>query len=76
MPRVKRAQTTKTSVKPATSSSAEPTNGNANAASDLDTAIRVRAYELYEQRGRVEGFAHDDWFQAETEMRPRFSRTV
>ena len=76
MARVKRAQVTKSPVKPASSASAEPTNGNANAASDVESAIRVRAYELYEQRGRVEGFAQDDWFQAETEMRPRFSRTV
>jgi hypothetical protein len=38
--------------------------------SDLPTEgrIRQRAYELYEQRGRVEGFALDDWLQAEGEM--------
>jgi len=30
--------------------------------------IRRRAYELYEQRGRGDGFALDDWLQAESEL--------
>ena len=30
--------------------------------------IRLRAYELYEQRGRVDGFAEQDWRQAEREV--------
>ena len=30
--------------------------------------IRKRAYELYEQRGRVDGLALDDWLLAETEI--------
>ena len=30
--------------------------------------IRQRASELYDQRGRVDGFALDDWLQAETEI--------
>ncbi len=30
--------------------------------------IRQRAYDLYEQRGRVDGHAFDDWFQAELEL--------
>ena len=34
---------------------------------DLQEQIRCRAYELYEQRGRVDGFALDDWLQAEGE---------
>jgi len=35
---------------------------------DLDAQIRQRAYELYLQRGRVDGFALDDWLQAEREI--------
>jgi len=35
---------------------------------DLDEKIRVRAYELYEQRGRVDGHADEDWLQAESEV--------
>ena len=37
--------------------------------SNLEEKIRLRAYQLYEQRGRIEGFALDDWLQAEAEIR-------
>ncbi|MGC2110865.1 MAG: DUF2934 domain-containing protein [Candidatus Korobacteraceae bacterium] len=33
-----------------------------------EEAIRERAYELYEQRGRLDGHAVDDWLAAEAEM--------
>jgi hypothetical protein len=36
--------------------------------SDIEERIRRRAYELYEQRGRRDGFALDDWLQAEAEV--------
>jgi hypothetical protein len=36
--------------------------------SDIEESVRRRAYELYEQRGRIEGFALDDWLQAEREI--------
>jgi hypothetical protein len=35
---------------------------------ELQTRIRVRAYELYETRGRVEGLDREDWFKAEIEV--------
>jgi Protein of unknown function (DUF2934) len=35
---------------------------------DIEESIRRRAYELYEERGRVDGFALDDWLQAEAEI--------
>jgi len=35
---------------------------------DTEESIRRRAYELYEQRGTIEGFALDDWLQAEREI--------
>jgi hypothetical protein len=34
----------------------------------LDEPIRKRAYELYEQRGRIDGQELDDWLQAELEL--------
>jgi hypothetical protein len=34
---------------------------------ELQERIRVRAYELYEQRGREDGRELDDWLQAEAE---------
>ena len=30
--------------------------------------IAARAYELYVQRGRIEGYEEDDWLQAEYEL--------
>lgn len=41
---------------------AEPSDG-------LQEAIRLRAYELCEQRGREGGHELDDWLQAESEVR-------
>jgi hypothetical protein len=35
---------------------------------DIEESIRRRAYELYGQRGKIEGFALDDWLQAEREI--------
>jgi Protein of unknown function (DUF2934) len=40
---------------------------------DLEKRIRVRAYQLYEQRGKGDGHALDDWFQAEAELTERKS---
>ena len=37
---------------------------------DLD-AVRRRAYELYEERGRLDGYDEQDWYTAEQELRGR-----
>ena len=37
--------------------------------------IARRAYEIYESRGRADGHADDDWFQAVSEYAARQSRT-
>ncbi|MGA2149985.1 MAG: DUF2934 domain-containing protein [Bryobacteraceae bacterium] len=36
---------------------------------DLTPRIATRAYELYEQRGRRDGQAGQDWLEAEREIR-------
>jgi hypothetical protein len=36
--------------------------------------IRRRAYELFEERGRLEGFDQEDWVRAETEVLAKFQR--
>jgi hypothetical protein len=36
---------------------------------DVTPQIAKRAYELYEQRGRREGQASEDWIKAEQEIR-------
>ncbi len=53
-----------------------PANGNGNGFSpiDLETEIRIRAYELYEQRGSAPGNEVDDWFAAEREVLARHTQ--
>jgi Protein of unknown function (DUF2934) len=38
----------------------------------LEKKVQVRAYELYEQRGKGQGFAVQDWLEAEAEVLARF----
>ncbi|HVZ16682.1 MAG TPA: DUF2934 domain-containing protein [Terriglobales bacterium] len=38
--------------------------GNGN----QEEAIRIRAYQLFEQRGRTHGHDVEDWFRAEAEI--------
>ena len=40
---------------------------------ELEERTRVRAYQLYEQRGKPNGYALDDWLQAEAELTERRS---
>ncbi len=42
-----------------------PTDG---ASSDTEEQIRLRAFELYEARGRTDGHHEEDWYQAEKEL--------
>jgi len=45
-------------------------NGDvANVQHPIEERIRQRAYELYEQRGRFDGAADQDWLRAEAELR-------
>lgn len=45
----------------------EPLPRKTKPASD-EEEIRLRAYQLYEERGRIHGCDLDDWFQAEAEI--------
>lgn len=38
---------------------------------DLESEIRLRAYQIYEERGYTNGRADDDWFQAEQQIMAR-----
>jgi hypothetical protein len=40
---------------------------------ELEERIRLRAYQLYEQRGKRNGHALDDWLAAEAELTERRS---
>jgi len=46
-------------------STAKPDQSSLESADDL---IRVRAYQLYEERGRDDGHELDDWLVAESEL--------
>jgi Protein of unknown function (DUF2934) len=43
---------------------------------DLEDQIRVRAYEIYEARGREDGHELEDWFRAKEEMTIKKFRTA
>ena len=43
---------------------------------ELEYQIRLRAYELYEARGRKDGHQVEDWLRAEEEIAVKKFRTV
>ena len=42
----------------------------------VEEAIRVRAYELFEERGRAPGHDQEDWLRAEEEITGKKTRTM
>ena len=54
--------------KPPTTVTSEP--------QELEHQISLRAYELYEARGREDGHELDDWLRAEEEIREKKVRTA
>jgi hypothetical protein len=45
-----------------------PSDPAGSANPNREEAIRVKAYEIYEQRGRQEGHAIEDWLVAEAQL--------
>jgi hypothetical protein len=43
---------------------------------ELEYQIRLRAYQLYEARGRVDGHEQEDWFRAKEELAIKKFRTA
>jgi Protein of unknown function (DUF2934) len=43
---------------------------------ELECQIRLRAYQLYEARGRVDGHEQEDWFRAKEELTIKKFRTA
>ncbi len=43
---------------------------------ELEHQIRLRAYELYEARGREDGHELEDWLRAKEEIREKEFRTA
>jgi hypothetical protein len=71
MPRAKNPLTT-TKPKTVRKKASVATNGNGHAApGNLETEIRVRAYEIYAGRGCVPGDERQDWLLAEQEVKAK-----
>ncbi len=68
-PRTTKPKTGKNILQMPDSATGEAKNGNP----DFESEIRLRAYELYEQRGRAAGQEEQDWFAAEREVLARSS---
>ena len=43
---------------------------------ELEYQIRLRAYELYEKRGREDGHELEDWLRAEKEITQKKTLTI
>ncbi len=77
MAKAKTPIVTKSTAKPKTKMEVEkkllqmPDSGNGSGPADLEVEIRLRAYELYQQRGCTPGQEAQDWFAAEQEVRGR-----
>jgi hypothetical protein len=41
---------------------------------ELVEAVRLRAYQIYEQRGREHGLDFEDWIRAEEEILSRYQK--
>lgn len=55
-------------VQPASTPAPNPTGQRPTARTASNDEIAKRAYEKYEARGRVDGFALDDWLKASHEL--------
>jgi len=64
----KRVRTPRATTSRVKSAKTAPENGTQIPVEDM---IRVRAYQLWEQRGRQDGSAEQDWLLAEAEVRGR-----
>jgi hypothetical protein len=47
-----------------------------NEPQELEPQIRLRAYELYEERGREDGHDEEDWLRAKEEITIKKFRTA
>jgi len=73
MPRAKNPSTAAPKAKTARNKAPAATNGNGHAvpSPDLDSEIRVRAYQIYEERGFTGGDERQDWLRAEQEVKAK-----
>lgn len=54
----------------------KPPASVSNEPEDLEPQIRLRAFELYQDRGGEDGHDQEDWLRAEEEITGRKTRTA
>ena len=74
MPKARTSRATKPKNETKILQMPENQNGDTNHSTngELESQIRLRAYQLYEQRGYIDGGAESDWFEAEREVLARY----
>ena len=53
-----------------------PKSGEPTVLIPMERQIQQRAYDLYERRGRTDGYDLDDWLQAESEIKGRQAKAA
>jgi len=78
MPKAKTPRTIKPKAEKKVLQMPEATNGNGFAfpTLELESEIRVRAYEIYAQRGYTNGREAEDWLEAEREVKARHANNT
>jgi hypothetical protein len=73
MPKAKTPRTIKPKAEKKVLQMPEASNGSGSASPnlELESEIRVRAYEIYAQRGYTNGREAEDWLEAEREVKAR-----
>lgn len=61
-----------TLLRDATQTSSQHQRNSLHEVGNMQTQVRQRAYELYEERGRRDGHHMEDWIQAEKEVREKY----
>jgi hypothetical protein len=59
-----------------TTSSINPDHPQTQEFPGIEEEIRVRAYALYEERGRQDGLDREDWVRAETEILAKYRKNA
>jgi hypothetical protein len=78
MPKAKTPRTIKPKAEKKVLQMPEASNGNGQQFStlELESEIRVRAYEIYAQRGCTNGREAEDWLEAEREVKARHQNSA
>ena len=71
-----RATSSGTRSKKSATVSTQETTTQQTPLTNVQEVIRQRAYQLFEQRGRMHGYALEDWLRAETEVQTQSSQSA